>query len=219
LAPPALAQGRLIGYLVDSASRQRISSVEILISQQRTTITSNENGEFILRDLGAGPNTLFFRRIGYRPRALEISMGERDSLEIEVEMTPMAYVIRDLSVTGRAKPFIGAGRYFGPEQLRSRGREPIANLVLGIPGLRAAGPVIISHRGWNNLGPSARPCALSLWVDGVPLQDYSELIEYTTDRIYSMEVYQGIASTPIEYSMTGMSPCGAIVIWTRPESR
>jgi hypothetical protein len=208
---PTLGQSRVAGYLIDSVTKQRISNVEILVAPNRQAVTTGDSGSFVIQGLPAGTSTLFFRRIGYRPRALEITIGTRDTLELEVSMTSVAYVIRDLSITAKRNPFIGASNYIGPEQLQSRGREPIGHFLIGIPGFSIRGPHVVSQRGWG-LGKSA--CRVSLWVDGAPMWGIYDLADYTADRIYSIEIYKGVASTPIEYSATSMTPCGAIVIWT-----
>ena len=69
--------------------------------------------------------------------------------------------------------------------------------------------VAVSGRG---LSFSGSGCVLPVYVDGFRVYD-ANLDQYPPEWIDAMEVYDGIAGTPVEYGM--LNSCDVVLLWTR----
>ena len=90
----------------------------------------------------------------------------------------------------------------------------VSDVIWRVPGVmvrRRNGDrtVAVSGRG---LSFSGGGCVLPVYVDGFRVYD-ANLDQYPPEWIDAMEVYHGIAGTPVEYGM--LNSCGVVLLWTR----
>jgi len=171
------ATGTITGTVVDSATRQPLSSVAIAVGNRSTR--SGDNGQFTLTNVPAGSQTLRAVRIGYRAvtQPVIVNMGADAAASVQIAMAPQAVALTEMVVTGygeqRAASLTGsvqkvgtkefnAGRVVSPEQLIA-GKVPGVQIVdTGEPG----GGISIRIRGGSSVTSSNEPLFV---VDGVPL--------------------------------------------------
>ena len=108
----------------------------------------------------------------------------------------------------------GFGKQFTQKDLEAIDPMYVSDViwrVLGVMVRRRNGgrTVAVSGRG---LSFSGGGCVLPVYVDGFRVY-YANLDQYPPEWIDAMEVYHGIAGTPVEYGM--LNSCGVVLLWTR----
>lgn len=93
---PAEAQ-LLRGRIVDEQSQEPLANATIQVEGTYRATIANAAGNFEL-ELDAVPAALLIRHIGYATRRLEITAATASDLE--VELTPVAFVMQEIVVTG-----------------------------------------------------------------------------------------------------------------------
>lgn len=238
LVPPslALAQGKqvtLVGTLVDSVSGQPLDKVAVYIPGDVDTDTQRD-GTFRLRFIPEETSLILFRRIGYAPRALRMSLQGREGREIDigrmimkrapVTMDPIAVETRMLSRNPRMVDFYrrkrqGQGLYFTREDILKIQPMVATDLIRRVPGLTVGCETLSScvPASFRKTTMGEVTCPMRVIVDGMPSSMGLDLIPPAW--IAGVEVYKSIAFTPLELASVanagpGTAGCGILVIWT-----
>jgi len=167
--------GTITGVVVDSASRQPLAGVSIIVGDVRTRTAPD--GGFTMTGLSTGDRVVRAIFIGYAASARTVTVATGVTSRITIEMAARAVALSEMVVTGygqqRAASLTGsvqsvksdefnAGRVVSPEQLIA-GKVPGVQIVdTGEPG----GGISIRIRGGSSVTSSNEPLFV---VDGVPL--------------------------------------------------
>jgi outer membrane receptor protein involved in Fe transport len=94
-APPAAAQetgsGTVSGTATRRADGSRLSGVSVSIQGMAISAFSGTDGRFTLQRVPAGPQTLLFRTLGYRPQTVpvEVTAGMMQTVDVGLEVQPI----------------------------------------------------------------------------------------------------------------------------------
>ena len=77
LAPPVFAQGQLKGSVKDTTGRP-VPGAQVAVAKLEKTITTDDSGQYVLRDLPAGSHLMNVRRTGYRPTTAIVELGDKE---------------------------------------------------------------------------------------------------------------------------------------------
>lgn len=188
--------------------------------------TTNDKGEFSLKNLPSGSRLLVVRHVGFVLQTVPVELSSREEQRVALTlpkfvepMDPVLVVARrtaqldKVGFTQRRKS--GLGFYLGPERLSRMRTNNLTDILRQVPGLRVFGPngeVIRSARGSDN--------CLQYYLDDMP---YKEWLRGDVNRfvmsseIVAVEVYPENL-TPAEYVRAGTA-CTTILVWTRHRIR
>ncbi|HEY0243620.1 MAG TPA: SusC/RagA family TonB-linked outer membrane protein [Gemmatimonadaceae bacterium] len=167
--------GSISGTVVDSASRQPLNGVTIVVGDRRARTLGN--GSYTVTGVPAGERTVRALLIGYRSTTRTVTLGAGASARVDIEMPAQAVALSEMVVTGygqqRAASLTGSvqtiseeefntGRIVSPEQLIAGKVAGVQIVDTGEPG----GGISIRIRGGSSVTSSNEPLFV---VDGVPL--------------------------------------------------
>lgn len=224
----AVLTGRVIleGNLPGAGSRVELAGTDAVA-------TTNEKGEFTLRNLPSGSHLLVARHLGYAADAVPVDLSSREPKSVTVRLPKWVNVMDPVVVTARRMAGLervgfarrqksGAGHYIGPERLAQMRPNRVTDILRQVPGLRVNygpdGETVSSSRGPSSL--SGGSC-VQYYVDDMPWQsampgDVNSFV--SGQEVVGVEVYQG-PSTPVQYVRGGTGNCVTIVLWTRMRIR
>ncbi len=185
---------------------------------------ADDEGRFRVDRVEVGPNVLAIRRIGYRPAVLELEILDSAapaSVTVALDAVPLQLeeiVVdgdRTVYAGGRMRDFYrrrqtGLGKYFTRWEIERANPMFMSDLLRRVAGVR----VTHGSFGRNRIAMTRSSCSPLLYIDGlrVPASEIDDLV--WPDAVQGMEVYNGAAFAPVEYSGFGGN-CGVILIWTR----
>lgn len=235
LAAAGPASGQvIIGRLLDDATSEAVATGEItLLLDDRASgrsVTTGNDGQFILRAPGGGAYRLRAERLGYQTVVSPVvSLRESDTVHVELRMSTSAVVLTPLTVTASSRGMLrssralegfydrkrrGWGNFRTPDDLKLRNPWGASDVLMEMPGVyvyRSGTRALVSMRG------SFGRCVPSVFVDEVLMKIDSD---FTIDdvvpgsAIRAMEVYRWSSAVPMQFQRGGGFGCGAIVIWT-----
>lgn len=126
-ARPAWSQGRLRVTAIDAATRHAVDGAVLQLADASRRGVTDTQGTYTFADVPAGPHHLSVRRLGYRPRVLQVFVGVGGTLDLTVMLEPLPARL----VTMRVE---------GPRVLPSRDDAPYAS-----PGTRELSRAAIVH--------------------------------------------------------------------------
>lgn len=183
----------------------------------------------------AGSYLLYVRRLGYQStRSDSLRLNAGDTLRVTVRLFPRPIELDDLTVTAarldahleRAgfydRQRQGWGHFITREEIERRGAVMPSDLLYGLPNVRVIQKTSGTDVVMRGAASTQGCCYPSIIVDGVLLRHGGVEIEpgTTLDQLVSLadlaavEVYPGAAGLPVQYRGS-VSPCGAILVWTR----
>jgi TonB-linked SusC/RagA family outer membrane protein len=216
----AAAQGTISGQVLDAATSQPVSSVQVYIRALNLGALSQANGRYVL-SVPAGRYTILAQRIGYATAEQIVTVVEGGTVTIDFPLAEVVLAIEGIVATGLIDPVAGVLSPITVNRI-SRAQIPavvggtsaIYNLAGRIPGLemsqRSGQPgaeVEIMLRSPTSIAQSPRPLIV---VDGVILGSGTANIE--SMDIESMEVIKGAAAASLYGSRAAN---GVISITTR----
>lgn len=235
--------GRLVGQVNDARSHRPVAAAAVSVTGRREVAQSNRRGHFVLSGIPVGAYELSVRHLGYAPLTHEVTVTRGHTTEVEVRLSPdpvelaplvaTATRIRRLETQGFYErklwgELVSGGTFFTVQDIERRNPRRITDLIADAPGVR----VDCVGNGWRckvysrrvTTGFGAGGCELNVYVDGTLVIRSSDsrwrgnptsVNEFILPvEIGGVEVYQGAASLPAEFSGFD-SRCGAVVIWTK----
>ena len=235
--------GRLVGRLRDARSHRPVAAAAVSVTGRREEVQSNRRGHFVLSGLPVGAYELSIRHLGYAPVTHTVTVTRGHTTEVDVRMSPDPVVleplvatvtrIRRLETQGFYErkywgELTGGGTFFTIQDIERRNPLRITDLIADAPGVRVRCDgsgfrcSVYSRRVSTGFGGGG--CELNVYVDGTLVVRSSdsrwgkspvsvnELV--FPIEIGGVEVYQGAASLPAEFSGFD-NRCGAVVIWTK----
>ena len=224
------------GTVVDDESGVPMGTVEVALLGTDDSIVgwyvTDENGRFVARMPDAALYRLRATRIGYEPStsdafALAPRQGVMAELRLQldpVELNPLDAIVAGQNVVLAGVGFyrrqrMGAGQFRTPEELETRRPRDLSDLLWGMSGVRVVQPRgtfavdVLSNRR------SEAVCRPSVTIDnrieqrgGQESSGWHESLNVRD--VAAIEVYAGQAGLP-ERVAGPVSPCGAILIWTK----
>ena len=193
---------------------------------------SDQGGRFFVRVTAAGTYRLRARRIGYEPFTTDpmvLARGQDKVVEIRLQPRPIPLDSIDAIVDQPVRRLARVGFYnrlakgFGyfrtPQDLEERRPVIPSDLFWGVSGVR----MLRDGRVVSSTSPGR--CALSVAVDGMVVQQggrgggsssWTELVPVSD--IEAVEIYAQPGGVPA-WLAGSVSPCGALVIWTKGSLR
>ena len=240
-APPSQAHVR--GRVVDAESLAPIASAELVLLRATDTLARGRTdslGRFTAAGTVGATFTLEVRRLGYLPAAIPWTARVDTSLVVALARTartlstvevvePEPFSTRLAGFEERARVKAG-GTFIKREQIDAWHPHHTSDLmrrVLGVKLIDSAGVVLASSdRGMKvdlknvNTARSWAPCVMRVGVDGQMKEWGFPMDAIDPNYIHGIEVYNGPASIPSEYSgLRTDAYCGLVMIWTRMGER
>jgi TonB-dependent SusC/RagA subfamily outer membrane receptor len=173
----ARAAGIVSGRVVDSATGKGIAGVTISIKGSKRTVLTNENGDFVFRDVAPGKRIVTIKSFGYRAqtRTVTVTDGETTTLRVTLASIPTVLSGVVTTATGMQKR-LEVGNAITTINVDSVMRTaPVASLtdlletrVPGLTVMRTSGtpgdPARLRLRGAGSIYRSNDPIVI---VDGV----------------------------------------------------
>ncbi len=219
LAPAGAQQptGTITGQVIDSATRQPLGGVNVVVEGTGLGAITREDGTFSIVGVPAGTHTLRARRIGYGSVPVVVNVSEGSTVSVTLALAKGATVLDEIVVVGyttqRRADITGAVATVDMADLETRRVPDVAQVLQGqVAGLAvtqstgAPGDSInIRIRGEGTIGNNS-PLFI---VDGVPSRDISFL---NPADVQSMTVLKDASAASIYGSRAS---AGVIVITTK----
>jgi hypothetical protein len=233
----------LAGVVTDSAGRVLDGADVELVGARRKVITGAD-GAFRFADLPATRYWLMVRRIGYYPVQISLTLRGGEARQANVTLAAHPYELPDVVVRAqdqryqaRMRDFLWrsraafGGRFLTRDDI-ARDRSPeLGMLVVRYLPFKSLW-VMNEPGGWGSnfferdedrFGPTRlsvrrryRPdCPPAVAVNGGPLSVGWAVNDFEPDEIEALEIYREGSDLPIEYSQSGRSACGVVVVWLK----
>ena len=212
-----LPTGTITGTVVDSATRQPIAGVNVVVEGTRLGTISRDDGTFTIGGVPAGTHTVRARRIGYGSVPVVVSVSDGSSVAVAFALEKRAAVLDEVVVVGyntqRKASITGSVATVDMDDVASRRVPDVAQAlqgqVAGVTVTQSTGApgeeISIRIRGEGTIGNNS-PLFI---VDGVPSRDISFL---TPSDVESMSVLKDASAASIYGSRAS---AGVIVITTK----
>jgi len=213
--------GTITGQVIDSATRQPIAGVNVVVEGTRLGTITRDDGTFTIGGVPAGTHTVRARRIGYGSVPVIVNVSDGSTVSVAFVLEKRAAVLDQVVVVGyttqRKSTITGAVATVNAADVESRRVVDVAQALQGqVAGLQvtqstgAPGePISIRIRGEGTIGNNS-PLFI---VDGVPSRDISFL---TPADVQSYTVLKDASAASIYGSRAS---AGVIVITTKSGER
>lgn len=236
-AATAQGSGTVAGRVVDQATQQPLSGVQIFLAGSSRGTLTNQDGRFLIPGVQQGPQTIRAVLIGYAQGEQEVTIQGGQTATVNFALRPSAVELDAVvvnAVTGQAQ----RKRELGTNTANISGSDiesaPITKMADVLTGRTAgvslqgvAGTVGTSQRirirGANSLSLSNEPL---IYVDGIQFsnstgglgvggQDYSRLNDLNAEDIASVEILKGPAAS----ALYGTAAANGVVLITTKRGR
>lgn len=200
------------------------------------SLVPRASGLFADDTLPRGEQLISVRAIGFEPLERVVSIVAGDTTTFHATLVPIATTLTAVEVEAsegrstfdRHRSSNTGGAFVDRVALDAREGQPLSSVLrLMAPGVRTqrlstGGSALVSARDLASVG-GRRSCFAQVYVDGVKIFGQSQLApsspppsidSYAVNTLEGVEVYNGPATTPHEYSGPD-AECGTIVLWTR----
>ena len=213
--------GTITGQVIDSATRQPIAGVNVVVEGTRLGAVSRDDGTFTIVGVPAGTHTIRARRIGYGSVPMVVNVSDGSTVSVAFALEKRAAVLDQVVVVGyttqRKSSITGAVSTVDAADIETRRVPDVAQALQGqVAGLQvtqstgAPGePISIRIRGEGTIGNNS-PLFI---VDGVPTRDISFL---NPSDVQSYTVLKDASAASIYGSRAS---AGVIVIVTKSGER
>jgi len=239
IAFPGKAQV-LHGTVVDTTSEQRLAGAYVLVFNAAGTkvgdTVASADGRFTFHLPTAANNTLRASAFGYATVREPVAVSSAFELTVLVQTAPNPVRLDPYTVVGEKQvPFLaevgfyhrqrmGFGHFVTRADIDRRGSLVMSDLLRGLLGVRVTcspPPCDVEMRAARTTFTRG-PCRPTVVLDGVVVLvggirapralKVDEILN--PFNIEAVEVYPSAAGVPVQYGGY-MSPCGAIVAWSR----
>lgn len=217
------------GTLMETETRSPIArGVVTLLDRDSTAlerVQTDSVGAFSFTLERGGSFRISAERAGFRAAASpRLTIGSRDTLEVEFSLARDAVVLEPLVVTARSRYLTPAarrfyqraksspsGRFITLQEIEQAHASRTTELLRRVPGV-----VVTPMMGGNDVRIRGT-CRPSVYVDGTRVQGYRSIDDLAQPlELEGIEVYRSADQAPAEF--TGVNAgCAAILIWTRIE--
>lgn len=217
---PAAIRGKVVSAVTGGA----IASAEVsLVEAQKGTYTDSA-GNFLIRELPPGRDTLRVRVIGFSDQRVPVRLQPGRTTAATLQLGRQVLRVEDLSIEvsrrGRGVEKLSGfrrrqnkrnGLFIGPKEIEQKKASDAADLLRGEPGV-SVGP---SRTGRTSLRITRYrgDCNPFIWLDGVPAQGM-HIDDISSEEVVALELYRGPSETPPQFEFR-RGTCAALVVWTR----
>src|SRR5690606_25845719 len=106
------------GYVYDN--NEAIAGVSVTIDGSSAGTTTNSNGYYELKNLGAGNYTITVSFIGYTKQSKQISLNAAQELRLDFILTGDAQQLNDVAITGRTEAQVTRASGFTVNAIETR---------------------------------------------------------------------------------------------------
>jgi hypothetical protein len=233
LVADGLSAQTLRGRVAEGGSQDAMPDVIVsLLDEDANVLAQTEtgpNGGFSLQAPGPGEYYVRAERLSYTTvtdgifafasEAGEMSIvlfmlpqpTELEGIDVRIEREQVRRRLRSAGFYERAA--MGFGRHIGPDEIDRRPIFTFSDFLRGIPGVRFQDEAIQFSGGLTGT------CSPNIYMDGAQVfQDYGLTTLIQPEEVEGIEVYRGVAQTPMEWGGFNGS-CGVILIWTKSGRR
>jgi TonB-linked SusC/RagA family outer membrane protein len=209
--------GTITGQVIDSATRQPIAGVNVVVEGTRLGTITRDDGMFTINGVPAGTHTIRARRIGYGSVPIIVNVSDGSTVSVAFALEKRAAVLDQVVVVGyttqKKSSITGSVTAVDMGDLAPRRVPDVAQALQGqVAGLTVTqstgapgDPISIRIRGEGTIGNNS-PLFI---VDGVPTRDISFL---NPADVQSMTVLKDASAASIYGSRAS---AGVIVITTK----
>jgi hypothetical protein len=224
-------RGRIGGRIVSADSTRALGGARVTIVDGPST-TADADGKWELAGVPLGTRMMEVKAIGYYPERRPVDVVA-DSPPMEVALTTFQAVLEAVRVSAdrianeeiaafeqRARGS-GMGRFLNADRITAQNPINTSDLFRMMPGFIGDGSISMKSNfsdGGGNFGVSCNP---EVYIDGhlmrgIGASELDGLVK--PEDIAGMEVYSAGSPKPMQFD-SGMSGCGAVVIWQKPVSQ
>src|SRR5205085_1171869 len=185
-------------------------------------------GSFVVHVASADVR-LIVRRMGFKPTALDISVGKGEDTRVDVQLESTPQQLTPVTVNARPEPFEQrlsgfyerankkTGYFIGPERLDRLTSHNFTDILREVPGLR----IVTVGRGpgaSKTIRMRGSTCPPFVFVDGFPAgAGEFEVDIVDPSSIEGVEIYSSMSTVPAQFmAPRGEERCGVIALWSRP---
>ncbi len=229
LASPALAQetGTVSGTVTRAADAAELSSVSVGIPAIGLSTITGTDGRYTLRRVPAGPQTVVFRWLGYRPTEVQVVVEANKTVAADAALEAVVISLGEIVVEGASR---GPERIVeAPAAISVVPQEVLQNVAVtgqAPVALQAIPGVDVVQSGVNDFNVNARGFNSSLNRRVLTLQDGRDLaiaflgsqewngLTQSLDDMGKVEMVRGPGS-----ALYGANAFSGVVNITTPEAR
>jgi len=209
--------GTITGQVIDSATRQPLAGVNVVVEGTRLGTITRDDGTFTISGVPAGTHTVRARRIGYGSVPMVVNVSDGSTVSVEFALEKRGAALDEVVVVGyttqRRTSITGSVATVTAADVESRRVADVAQALQGqVSGLTvtqstgAPGEEIsIRIRGEGTIGNNS-PLFI---IDGIPSRDISFL---SPEDVQSYTVLKDASAASIYGSRAS---AGVIVITTK----
>jgi len=241
LDPGAVKVAVFAGIVLTDSTKQPIVNVEVTLPDLNLTTTTNDRGEFRLRNIPPGNHRVIARRLGFGPADARLDFLPYQTVERQIFLGKVETlgVVNIVTTDARLREFeesrkMGFGQYLDRSQMALKEGQSFGSVLREFRGLQ-----MVRGMGSNAWLATSRPtrtnrvapdewslkrgavaaCYSDVFIDGQQVyhgRDGEILFDPNSihpDQIETLEYYASRMQTPSRW-MTGRD-CGTLVITTR----
>lgn len=183
----ALAQaGRISGKVTDQSTGGALESARVLVTGTSLIETTDQEGRFTIRSIGAGTWDVRVFRIGYAPARQSVTVGPDETVALDFALTPSPVQLDEIvtTATGEQRKLEVANAVSTIDAATVTQTQPITEIGDILSG-RAAGVQILKSGGMTGAGTRIRirgsnSISLSndplVYIDGVRMESSSSAL-------------------------------------------
>lgn len=212
------------GIVVDSLGGP-VAGAHVSIEGTTLHATTDDGGQFRLKDVAPGRVELIVRRIGFRAASVPVQLGPAGAAQLMITLSVVPELLAPVEVTGRREVYDArlagfesraskrkGGHFITRDRIERTNSKRLSDLLRQVPTVRIA-----MVRGLGTMAyVRGANCPPLVYLDGSPAGAGPfdlDLIDLST--VEGIEVYGGFSSPP-EFSDVRGDRCGVIAIWSRP---
>lgn len=219
------AQGARVSGVVRDTFGLAIAGAEATVEGTPLRTVTDSAGAFAFVAVAPGQRRLIFRRLGFRPLAVDIELAAPALDGLDVQMMHAAQTLAPITVQARSEssaPRLRGyyerkeqqiGHFITRERIERTHSFSFTDLLREIPGvtIRAIGGIqkAVRLRG--------SPCPPLVFVDGFAASAAEfDLEMLDPGMLEGVEVYSGSASVPSVFAgPRNLDRCGVVAVWSR----
>ncbi|HZS58711.1 MAG TPA: carboxypeptidase regulatory-like domain-containing protein [Gemmatimonadaceae bacterium] len=230
-APKATVVGLRTGHAtltgrVVNAADKGLPNADVQVIGAASKTQTDSNGNFTLRNLPSGTQTLMVRKLAFAPQTQPVDLSSKatQTARVLMAMAPPTLAQVKVTATGAAKGLadvgfdrrkkMGLGHFLTRDQIEEKIPTYMTDIFTTMPGIHvdysSGQPVLTGSRGTTGSG------CVNYVVDGTPYSEATpgDINDFMhPNEVEAVEVYSDV-DTPAEYAKPGQS-CETIVIWTK----
>ena len=215
----AARRGQLVGFVRDSAGGGLVQAQVANAEKDIATVTDS-SGQFVLRRLKLGTQSIDVRALGYLPRRVVVDVVDAGSNPARIVLQRPPTTLRAMTVRAmrsyagfEVRRTSGVGLFLDEAAITQRNPFIFADIMRSLPGVSVSPVKSFSAKFYTRFG--IRSCEPSVWVDGVEIKSRTQDLDAHVDvtALRAVEVYASPAEVPAGFA--GDPLCGAVLIWTR----